>query len=182
MCLASSHGAVIQNSSCSAVVRMTGIALGWMAPTSALGAHVRKAKKSAVTCPSFTVRREVQWSNADPGEEGQGPILGEGEPPGLRLAAGGRARLGEAAERHQASVLDAQPAAPMRAGRGADVGDAWIATAGWQEVPRRWHAPACHCGLPNAVSASADDRRGVVGVDARLRDQVAQAVAHDASG
>src|SRR5258706_13715307 len=36
------------------------MALGWMAPTSALGWVVRKANKSAVTSPSFTFRTDVQ--------------------------------------------------------------------------------------------------------------------------
>ena len=40
---ASSGGAVIQISTSSSVVRTTGIALGWMAPTSAFGSVVRNA-------------------------------------------------------------------------------------------------------------------------------------------
>src|SRR5207237_8646676 len=49
-------GAVIQVSTSSDVVRITGIALGWMAPTSALGSVVRKAKRSLLVSPSLTFR------------------------------------------------------------------------------------------------------------------------------
>ena len=49
----SSGGAVIQVSTSSDVVRITGIALGWMVPTSALGSVVRKAKRSLFVSPSL---------------------------------------------------------------------------------------------------------------------------------
>ena len=39
---------------------MTGIALGWMAPTTLFGSVVRNAKMSFVVSPSFTFRTEVQ--------------------------------------------------------------------------------------------------------------------------
>ena len=41
-------------------MRITGIALGWMAPTSALASQVRNAKRSLVVSPSFTLRTDVQ--------------------------------------------------------------------------------------------------------------------------
>ena len=50
--------AVIQVSISSGSVRTTGIALGWMAPTSAFGSVVRKANRSASTSPSFTLRTD----------------------------------------------------------------------------------------------------------------------------
>src|SRR5690242_5924615 len=53
---ASSGAAVIQASTSSDVVRIKGIAFGWMAPTSALGAVVRNAKMSLVVSPSLTFR------------------------------------------------------------------------------------------------------------------------------
>lgn len=43
---ASSQGAVIQISRSSSLVRMTGMALGWMAATTALGSEVRKPNNS----------------------------------------------------------------------------------------------------------------------------------------
>src|ERR1700732_339846 len=57
---ASSAGAFIQTSISSRAVRTTGIAFGWIAPTSLFGSVVRKAKMSFVVSPSFTFRTEVQ--------------------------------------------------------------------------------------------------------------------------
>ena len=57
---ASSGGAIIQVSTSCGVVRITGIAFGWMAPTSAFASVVRKAKMSLVVSPSFTFRTDVQ--------------------------------------------------------------------------------------------------------------------------
>src|SRR3984957_4571063 len=58
--MASSDGAVIQVSPSAGVVRITGIAFGWMVPTSAFGSVVRKAKMSLVVSPSLTFRTDVQ--------------------------------------------------------------------------------------------------------------------------
>src|SRR3954470_19770507 len=58
---ASSGEAVIQAPTSSGVVRITGIAFGWMAPTSAFGSVVRKAKRSFVVSPSRTFRTDVQF-------------------------------------------------------------------------------------------------------------------------
>src|ERR1700730_10984945 len=78
----------------------------------------------------------------DPGEGGQGPIIVEGEPNDvllLRLWVCPRRVLGKAIERGQAAVFRLQPAAPVRGGSVADVGDRRPAVA------RRWgHAPAHH--------------------------------------
>src|SRR6202790_907293 len=57
---ASSAGAFIQTSIFSRAVRTTGIAFGWIAPTSLFGSVVRNAKMSFVVSPSFTFRTEVQ--------------------------------------------------------------------------------------------------------------------------
>ena len=57
---ASSGGAFIQVSTSSGVVRITGIAFGWMAPISAFGSVVRNAKMSLVVSPSLTFRTDVQ--------------------------------------------------------------------------------------------------------------------------
>ena len=56
---ASAAGAVIQASISAGVRRITGIALGWIAPTSAFGLIVRNAKMSFVVSPSFTFRTDV---------------------------------------------------------------------------------------------------------------------------
>src|ERR1700730_17037800 len=57
---ASSGGALIQDSTSSGVVRITGIAFGWIAPHSAFGSVVRNAKMSFVVSPSLTLRTDVQ--------------------------------------------------------------------------------------------------------------------------
>src|ERR1700730_8117495 len=62
----------------------------------------------------------------DPDEGGQGPIIVEGEPSDvvlLRLWVWLRRVLGKAIERDQAAVFRLQPAAPVRGGSVADVGD-----------------------------------------------------------
>jgi hypothetical protein len=56
---APSGGAVIQVSTSSGVVRITGIALRWMTPTSAFGSVVRNANILVVS-PSLTFRTDVQ--------------------------------------------------------------------------------------------------------------------------
>ena len=116
------HGAVIQASISSAVVRITGMAFGWIAPTSAFGSVVRKPKRSFVISPSRTLRTEVQ-RRPDPGEEGQRPALVEGEPD---VAAGVAVELAEARERHDAAVLRPEPALPVRRRGVADVGRAAV--------------------------------------------------------
>jgi hypothetical protein len=57
---ASPAGAFIQTSMSSGVVRTTGIAFGWIAPTSLFGSVVRKAKMSFVVSPSLTFRTDAQ--------------------------------------------------------------------------------------------------------------------------
>ena len=48
----SSDAAIIQVSTSAGVVRITGIALGWIAPTSEFGSVVRNVKRSLVVSPS----------------------------------------------------------------------------------------------------------------------------------
>jgi hypothetical protein len=87
----------------SSVVRITGMAFGWMAPTSAFGSVVRNAKMSLAVSPSLTFpdRRPV---GPDAGEAGEGAGLVEREPD---VAALGLVELAERIERHHAAVLDA---------------------------------------------------------------------------
>jgi hypothetical protein len=56
----SSDDAVIQVSTSVGVVRITGVALEWIAPTSEFGSVVRNVKRSLVVSPSFTFRAGVQ--------------------------------------------------------------------------------------------------------------------------
>jgi hypothetical protein len=67
-----------QTSRSSSVIRMTGMALGWMAPTSAFGSVVRNANVvGRLAFLHFPYRRPV---GPDAGEAGEGPGLVEGEP------------------------------------------------------------------------------------------------------
>src|ERR1700692_612300 len=74
---ASSGGAVIQTSTSSGVVRITGIAFGWMEPTSAFGSVVRNAKMSLVAFLDLPDGRPV---GPDTGEAGEGTSLVERKP------------------------------------------------------------------------------------------------------
>jgi hypothetical protein len=56
----SSDDAIIQVSTSAGVVIITGIALGWIAPTYEFGYVVRNVKRSLVVSPSFTFRTGVQ--------------------------------------------------------------------------------------------------------------------------
>jgi len=63
----------------SRVVRTTGIAFGWIAPTSLFGSVVRNAKISFVVSPSFTFRTDVQRVQT-PAKKAKWPGIVEGEP------------------------------------------------------------------------------------------------------
>jgi hypothetical protein len=52
--------AVIQRSTSSGVVRMTGMALAWIGATTAFASVVKKANRSLVVSPSLTFRTDVQ--------------------------------------------------------------------------------------------------------------------------
>ena len=101
---ASSGGAVIQVSTSSGVVRITGIALGWIVPTSAFGSVVRNAWRSLVVSPSLTFRTEVQ-SVQMPAKQARGRVSSSANhmsPPSTLLNS-----LKEL-KRHHAAVLDAR--------------------------------------------------------------------------
>ena len=82
--LASSHGARIQTSCSSGVVRMTGIAFGCTRPTSEFGSVVRNAKMSAVTSPSFAFRTLVQLVHS-PAKHSSGRLSSEANQTGTFL-------------------------------------------------------------------------------------------------
>ena len=119
---ASSGGAVIQVSTSSGVVRITGIAFGWMAPTSAFGSVVRNAKRSLVVSPSLTFRTDVQLVQM-PAKQASGRVSSSANqmsPPSALLNSLKRV------ERHHAAVLGAQPSRPVLALHVADVGRAAV--------------------------------------------------------
>lgn len=102
----------------------------------------------------------------DPGEEGEGLAFIQSEPPerflGLRVFP-----LAETCPRHQASVIWAKPAPPVRRGDITDVRHAGIRFA-FKDAWRCWHAPSRH-GQLAALGSVAHDRRSPVRVDVGRR-------------
>src|ERR1700733_7490707 len=110
--------------------------------------------------------RALRPSNAPPGgpytsKGEQGTVLAKREP--LRRLAGLRIRVfAKRCRRHDAAVLLAEPAAPMRAADIANVGDRRAA-----KLRRTRHAPARHNKLTLAVGSIANDRSHLVREDPR---------------
>lgn len=90
---ASVAGPAIQRSISSCDLRITGIACGWMAPTSRLGAAVRNPKRSLVVSPSFTLRTEVHRVQI-PAKHPSGRVSSRANQTG-RLVPSGRCSLSE---------------------------------------------------------------------------------------
>lgn len=63
------------------------MALGWMAPTSAFGSVVRKAKRSLVVSPSFTSRADVQRVQR-PAKHASGRVSSNANQTGGRVPSG----------------------------------------------------------------------------------------------
>src|SRR5580693_835837 len=84
---ASSAGAFIQTSISSRAVRTTGIAFGWITPTSLFGSVVRNAKMSFVVSPSFTFRTEVQRVQM-PAKKANGRVSSKANQTGGRVPSG----------------------------------------------------------------------------------------------
>lgn len=61
-------------STSSGVRRVTGIAFGWMAPTSLFGSQVRKAKRSFAVSPSFTFLTNFQPRQWMPAKKASGGV------------------------------------------------------------------------------------------------------------
>jgi hypothetical protein len=138
-----SQGARIQTSRSSSVVRITGMALGWIGSTTAFRCCCQEAvdemrtgyrlRLGATVAPEF---------GPDATERRERSVIVEREPDHVFLF-GPRVWLrrifAEAIERHQAPVLGLEPSAPVRRGRIPDVCDR-ISTGPWW----RRHAPAHH--------------------------------------
>ena len=88
---ASDHGASSHVSHSPGAVRITGIAFGWIAATSAFGAEVRNPKRSARTGPSLTFRTEVQVAQM-PAKKASGRVSSKANQTGGSLAVGLRPR------------------------------------------------------------------------------------------
>ena len=158
---------------------MTGMALGWMGATTALGSVVRKAKRSFVVSPSFTLRTDVQRVQM-PAKKASGRLsssanqTGGREPSGktscsAKLVNGTTQRLSTPSHRRQWGEATLRilvtPGSDFRPFEGEH---------------RRRHAPARHREFAHAVHRGADDRSGIVGEDAGQHRQVAREVAHRA--
>ena len=114
---ASSHGARIQTSRSSSVVRITGIAFGWIGSTTAFGDVVRESVDLMRPRHRLRLRAAITVERRPDASEGeQRSVIVECEPDHvLFLGLGVRLRrvLGEAVDRDQAAVLWLEPAAPM---------------------------------------------------------------------
>src|ERR1700722_11603954 len=122
------------------------------------------------------VHRRALWpSHAAPrgpetSEGKQGAVLAEGEP--LRRLA--RPRVGVLAKRgcrHDAAVVFAEPAAPVRAANIANIGD-----RNPSKLRRTGHPPARHDKLTLAIHSVADNRRKLVGENSGEHRQVARTI------
>lgn len=112
-----STGSAVNHVSISAdVVRITGIAFGWITPTSAFGSQVRKANRSVVTGPSFTFRVLVHASTQMPAKNASGRSGESANHAGGRLPSGCNSdseklvngtmqRLGTPSQRRQCPLL-----------------------------------------------------------------------------
>ena len=113
---------------------MTGIAFGWMAPTSAFGSVVRKAKMSLTVSPSLTFRTDVQLVQM-PAKQASGRVSSSAN---LMSPPSPFVEFAAAIEGHPVEVLDAEPPRPMFALHVADVGRAsvWLHPEQLFEVDR----------------------------------------------
>ena len=148
--------------------------LGVDGATSAFGAVVRKPKRSAVTGALLDLphRGPVR---PDAGEEGERPALVEGEPDRRPRAVRRGLVLGKAGEGHEAAVLGPEPAPPVRRGDLRMLVTPRIDLLAGEVLGG--------VGMPQRAMTSsrpfggvADDRRGVVRVDARQRRHVSEPV------
>jgi hypothetical protein len=114
------------------------------------------------------------WHGKRGSEERERPIFIEREPRRC-LARLGVGVFAERIERHDAAMLDIEPRPPMRARGVADVGDRRTT-----ELWGPWHAPTGKHQLAHAITRVANNRRGIVGEDARHLRQIAGEVAHRA--
>src|ERR1019366_2432812 len=139
---ASSAGAFIQTSISSRAVRMTGIAFGWIAPTSLFGSVVRNAKMSFVVSPSFTFRTELQRVQM-PAKKANGRVsskanqTGGREPSGRtsfseKLVQGTTQRFSIPSQRRQCGDLTLRTLVT------------WIGFLALQRKDRRGHPPPRH--------------------------------------
>jgi hypothetical protein len=139
---------------------------------------VRNPKMSFVVSPSLTFLTDCP-ARADPGEAGERPGLIERESDRRLAAVRQRLVLAKTRERHDAAMLDAEPASPVRGFDVPDIGDARIRVAPFQQERRRGHAPTRHRKFPT-FRLVADNGCPIVRKYPRQRGQVTRSVAHGA--
>ena len=138
-----------------------------------------KPKRSFVVSPSLTFRTDVHRVQM-PAKKASGRLSSNANHTGGRETVRQTLVLSEAGKGDDAATYDAEPSPPVGRFDVADVGDARICLLACDGEGRRRHAPARHRELAHAIPSGADDRRGVVGEDARQHRQVAREVAHGA--
>src|SRR6202040_2831218 len=174
---ASSAGEFIQTSISSRAVRTTGIAFGWIAPTSLFGSVVRNAKISFVVSPSLTVRTEVQRVQM-PAKKAKGRVSSKANQTGgcvpsgsisfsEKLVKGMTQRFSIPSQRRQCGDLTLRTLVTP--------GSAFLPSS----ARRRGHAPPRHHQLAT-VGLVSDNRGGVVREDPVQRWQIACPVAQGA--
>jgi len=154
---ACSIGAVNQVSICSAVVRITGMALGWIGATSAFASVVKKPYSwcSPSTALAFVPRLPCQLVEM-PAKKASGRSAPRENQVGVLR---GRVSSYSQKEVHgNDAALRYEPAAPMCALRVADVGDRRTTDRRTTELRQPRHAPSRLDHLAVAVGADPNDR------------------------
>jgi hypothetical protein len=135
--------------------------------------------ENVIRCLAFLDLPDGRPARPDPGEAGERPGLIEREPDRQLAAVRQRLVLARTRERHDAAILDAEPASPVRGFDVPDIGDARIRVAPFQQERRRGHAPTRHRKFPT-FRLVADKGCPIVRKYPRQRGQVTRSVAHGA--
>jgi len=159
--LASDQGAESHAAVSAASVRITGIAFGWIGTTTPLGSQVRKAKRSSVVSPSFSLRRLVQLGTQIPAKKAGWPWVSLNQAFPAPFPERGSAKRSRGTKHRFCG-----PSQRRQWGRAcvAHIGDAPVDASLAVELRRRWQAPARfaqHMGL----SLARDDGCDPVGID-----------------
>ncbi len=125
---------------------------------------------SALTSPSLAYLVDVQFVQM-PARAGEGTVLAEGEPGRDFLAAGAGLIFRERGKGHDAANGQSDPAPPVRRGGVPDVGESGVRRPAIECEGGRGNAPLGDRQFAVA-GGHPDDRRRIVGKDARLRQQV----------
>jgi hypothetical protein len=156
-------------SHCSAVRKITGIALLCTGPTTEFGAVVRKPYSRCLpSSGAFRVPRVPVQSHQMPAKanSGRSPVIANHVQTFLPVT-GSAVSVGsqKAGNRHKAAKLRLHPGAPMRRVGVPDVGHAAVDRAGLEECRRCRHSPSGSDDLALSGGPAADNRCLFVGED-----------------